>query len=70
MLKIPDDLNGAVALNICRTRDGWQASLEKSPGSFSIHAGATPSEAVELAFGSRPLDVAPCPVPVCPVPAP
>jgi hypothetical protein len=63
MQKIPDDLNGALALNICRTRDGWEASLERSKGSFSIATGATPSAAIAGLFAASVAAVPVCPIP-------
>lgn len=61
-----------VALNICRTAAGWQASLERSRGSFSIRVAETPSEAVAEVLGMVPLPPLPPmpPMPPCPVALP
>lgn len=61
MPPLPDDLNGALALNICRTRDGWQASLERSRGAFSIGHGPTPTAAIEAVFAPIPASFLPPP---------
>lgn len=62
MPQISDALDSAdfIALNICRTDEGWQASLERTRGSFSIGHGETVSAAVAAVLGVETLP--PCPV--------
>ena len=51
-LTLPDH---AKALNICRTPQGWQASLEVATGTFRVRVGDTAEEAVrELLVPSLP----------------
>jgi len=52
-------LDGCIALNLAKTPTGWQASVERRRGSFSIGQGSTPGEAVLDAL--RILVIAPPP---------
>lgn len=42
------------ALNVCKTPDGWQASLERKPGVFTIRVESTPSRAIEAVLLGEP----------------
>ena len=55
------DATQFLALTICRTSDGWQASLNTEGSSFRIRHGSTPSEALCALFAPTPSNLPPLP---------
>lgn len=59
-MTITDKINKAaadrrfIALTLCQTNEGWQASMEVSPGKFSIRVALTPAAALEAVLGDEP----------------
>lgn len=59
MVSLDTLLNGAKALTLYQSPQGWQASLETTPGSFRVSIAPTPEEAVRGLVLVRPCPVGP-----------
>lgn len=55
-MTLPQSLDAAdfKALNICRSGDEWQASMNVEGSAWRIRVGATPSEALAALFAEVP----------------